>query len=326
MIYPSFLTPGSTVGICAPSAGVGHKLDEYKASLACIRQAGYQIKETRHVRVDGFVSADAKTRAEELMSLVTDKDTAMLLMATGGDFMMEILPHLDFDRIRQNPKWIQGYSDVTNLLYPVTTLLNMATVYGPNACGYGDKPLHSYQRTSLDVLSGHLPTQHSFDLCEPAATFDGPFTEPVFWKSVCGDFTATGRLLGGCLDCLAETVAGTRFDGTADFIHRYKDDGTVWYFDIFSLSAEQTARALWRLSEYGWFDNAAAFVFGRVVFPSTFLDLTYEQAIVRELGTKLPIVTEADIGHRPPVMTVVNGAVGILEVKEGKGQLTTEFR
>lgn len=323
MIYPSFLTPGKTIGIPAPSGGVGHKLHCFDKSLEAIREAGYRLKETASVRTDGFVSADATTRAAEFMSLINDPSVDMLMMATGGDFLMEILPHLDLDTILRHPKWLQGYSDVTNLLYPVTTLLDMATIYGPNAGGYDNRPLYPYQRTSLDVLSGNLPTQYNADLCEPAGTFDAPFTDKVCWKAVNGDFTASGRLLGGCLDCLAETVAGTRFDGTRDFIHRYREDGTVWYFDIFSLSAEQTARALWRLSEYGWFDNASAFLFGRVVFPSTFLDMTYEQAILRELGSRAKIVTEVDVGHRPPVMTVVNGAMGHLAVEKGGGSLST---
>lgn len=325
MIYPAFLTPGKTVGITAPSAGAGHKLTSYDRSLAAIRGAGYDFRETASVRVDGFVSADAKTRATELMSLVNDPSVDMLMMATGGDFMMEILPYLDFEAIRRHPKWMQGYSDVTNLLYPVTTLLDIATIYGPNAGGYEDEPLHPYQTVSLDLLSGKLPTQYSADMCEPAGTFDAPFTDAVCWKAINGDFTAEGRLLGGCLDCLAETVAGTRFDGTKDFIHRHREDGIIWYFDIFSLSAEQTARALWRLAEYGWFHNAAAFIFGRVVFPSTFLDITYEQAILRELGHNSKIVTDADVGHRPPVMTMVNGALARLTVENSGGNLSTAF-
>ena len=45
----------------------------------------------------------------------------------------------------------------------------------------------------------------------------------------------TGRLIGGCIDVLKDII-GTKYDGTLDFIEKYKDDGIIWYFDNFALS------------------------------------------------------------------------------------------
>ena len=326
MIYPSFLSRGQTLGIAAPSAGIEkEKIPAFETSLDVLRAEGYRIRETAHVRNEGIVSADAKTRAEELMSLVTDESVAALIMAAGGDFMMEMLPHVDLETIRSHPKWMQGYSDVTNLLFPVTTLLDIATVYGPNAGGYHRAPSPDL-RTSLDFLRGDIHPQYRYDFCTPERCFDPPFTEWVVYRVPNGDFTVSGRLLGGCLDCLAETVAGTRFDGTKAFLDRYKQDGVIWYFDIFSLSGEQTARALWRLAEYGWFTNAKAFLFGRVVFPSTFLAMSYEDAVLRALGQSANVVLDFDVGHRPPVMTMINGALATLSVQGETAELSTFLR
>ena len=49
MIYPPFLTNGSTIGICAPSAGAGKDLESIDACLETLKQQGYNIKETQHV-------------------------------------------------------------------------------------------------------------------------------------------------------------------------------------------------------------------------------------------------------------------------------------
>ena len=136
MIYPEFAKCGDLLGVGAPSKGVGDKLSDFDRSINVLKSEGYRIKETASVRNCGIVSADAKTRADEMMSLILDDSVKSILCATGGDFMMEILPHVDFDAIAKHPKWIQGYSDVTNILYPVTTLLDIATVYGCNAGGY----------------------------------------------------------------------------------------------------------------------------------------------------------------------------------------------
>ena len=50
MIYPRFLSGQSTIGICAPSAGVGHKLESFDQSLAVLRKQGWKVWETEHVR------------------------------------------------------------------------------------------------------------------------------------------------------------------------------------------------------------------------------------------------------------------------------------
>ena len=321
MIYPKFLSRGDTIGITAPSAGVGNKIDSFEMSLASLKEAGYKTKETKNVRKDGFVSADAKTRAEELMSLFADDETSYMVMAAGGDFLMEMLPYVNFQIIKDNPKWVQGYSDITNLIYPITTLCDVATIYGLNAGGFDRRPLHKYQQIALEVMSGNVPQQLSYDVCSTVETRDGEFASPVLWKSTVGDFTASGRILGGCLDCLCETVAGTSFDGTLEFIERYKNDGIIWYFDIFSMSAEAVCRGLWKLKELGWFENATAFLFGRVMFPSTFMDMSYEEAARRALGENIPAVFDADIGHLPPSFTLINGASAAISLKNGQGKL-----
>lgn len=73
-----------------------------------------------------------------------------------------------------------------------------------------------------------------------------------------------GRLLGGCVDVLLNLV-GTRFDKTKEFVHKYKEDGILWYLESFSLDSDSLTRGLWQLKEAGWFDTAKGFVFGRHV-------------------------------------------------------------
>ena len=325
MIYPNFVKPDGTLGVTAPSAGVGNKAESFDFAVAKLKSRGYRVVETPNVRNAGIVSADAEVRAREFCNLIADDTVDYILMASGGDFMMEVLPYINFELISQKPKWIQGYSDATNILYPVTTLLEIATAYGLNAGSFDRRKPHRYIETSLDFIGGNIGRQFSFDKCSTVETRDLDFSAPVFWEAPNGDFTATGRLLGGCLDCLCDTIAGTGYDGTLEFIRKYHDDGTIWYFDVFSMSAETVARGLWRLGTMGWFDNASAFVFGRIMFPSSDSGMSYKQAIVRELGTSSKIVINADVGHLPPTMTLVNGAMGRLTVKNGAGEIDTVF-
>ncbi len=327
MIYPKFLKTGDTVGICAPSAGI-YSDDEtsFDLSLSYLKKEGYSIKETEHVRVDAPASASPEIRAAEFNSLVRDSETDMVLCATGGDFLCTMLPYVDFEALKSTPKWVEGYSDPTFLLYSITTNLDIATIYGSNAGGWGFERLHPSLRTGLDILRGDIPVQESFDLYErDRSGRDGGYnlTETVKWDSDLGALTARGRLLGGCLDCITDLI-GTEFDGTKGFIERYRDDGIIWYFDIFALKAEQVHNALFKMRHAGCFDNTRAVIFGRVCFPGSWGDMDYREAARLILGD-IPTVFEADIGHVPPKFTLINGALGTLEYTNGKGRLTMKL-
>lgn len=326
MIYPPFLRPGDTVGVTAPSAGI-EPADHaaFDLSLSHLRRRGYTVRETAHVRAGGVVSAPADVRAAELNELLRDPSVRMVWCACGGDFLVEMLPHAALSAVADDPKWVQGYSDPTSLLYALTTVYDVATVYGVNAGGLDMHTLHPSLETNLRLLGGEVSPQHSFDKYQ-SRRIEGEgyaLDTPVYWQTPNGPVNASGRLLGGCMECLLDIV-GTRFDGTADFLRRYRDDGVIWYFDVFALTAEAVHNALWHLNQCGWFDTAAAVVFGRVGFPSTHVGLSYAEAITSALP-HLPLVLEADVGHIPPRMTVVNGAPATLRAADGAGTLTMQW-
>lgn len=323
MIYPEFLQHGDTIGITAPSAGVaGEKIQELEGSERGLTAQGYRVIETANVRQGGAVSSSASIRAAELGQLVQMKEVRLILSARGGDFLVDMLPEVDFDAIAAHPKWIQGYSDPTSLLYAVTTTLDIATIYGVNSCGFDMENAHQSVFDNLAVWRGSIPCQQSFPLHEGKwveGTGDTGLTEPVFWQTPNGPVDISGRLLGGCLDCFPDFL-GTRFDGTPGFLERYERDGIIWYFDVFALTAEAVYRGLWHLRELGYFQTARGFLFGRVLFPGSDTGLAYEEAIRGIIGDA-PLVFDADVGHVRPQMTLINGAVARLRSRDGKGTL-----
>lgn len=327
MIYPSFLKEGSHIGITAPSAPIPEgKAAGFALSLSHLQAAGFTLHETPSVRGEGYVSAPGKVRAAELKTLAEDPETDMIFCATGGDFLIDMLPYVDFEVLRQNPKWIQGYSDPTGLLFPVTTLCDVATVYGCNAGGFDMEELHPSLTDNLALLKGDIRPQHSFPFYE-GSKGAGAYNldTPVVWKTPNGDVDVKGRLIGGCIECLADLI-GTPYDGAAAFARRYAEDGILWYFDIFAMKAETVYNTLWHMKQAGWFENAVGFLFGRVLFSGSFLGLSYEEAIRRALGTEVPLILDADVGHVAPRMTVINGAMAHLTAKDGKGALTMTLK
>ena len=323
MIYPDFLKNGDTVGICAPSAGIGpDDFEEFDVSLSHLKKRGYSIYETASVRSGLIESAPPAIRGAELNELFARDDVKAVLCASGGDFLITMLPYIDAEAIKASPKWIQGYSDPTSLLYYVTTVLDIATIYGVNAGGFWMYNLHPSLVDGIRILKGDIPVQHSFYLYESDRSGrDGGYslTDRVEWVMPNGDISASGRLLGGCLDCICDII-GTRYDKTLDFIKRYRRDGVIWYFDIFAMKAEAVHNTLFKMKDMGYFDTAKAFVFGRVCFPSSFTGMSYIDAAKKILGDA-PMIFEADVGHVSPKMTIINGALGKIEASEGKGTL-----
>ncbi|MCR5792322.1 MAG: LD-carboxypeptidase [Lachnospiraceae bacterium] len=326
MIYPDFLKPGDTIGICAPSDGNSKDVDIHRLEngIATLERKGFHVYETASVRKsEKGRSASKEQRAKEFMELIEAPHIKTIVSAKGGDFMCEMLSLIDFDSIKQNPKWYQGYSDNTCLTFTITTLCDIATIYGNNFNDFGMEEWHSSVQNDFKLLTGNCPVQNHFDWHEDA--FHDKITglesyakdKKVCWKSEGNqDVTIEGRLLGGCLDVLLD-ICGTRFDGVKEFLDRYYDDKIVWYLESFALSSEALTRGLWRLKEAGWFKNVAGFVFGRPCFFSTETDTTYEEAVTSVLSDfNVPILYDVDIGHKGPQFAVVNGAYGCFTYKK----------
>ncbi len=329
MIYPDFLKENDTIGITAPSGGCyDGKIEELELSEKQLGQAGFNVIETDNTRLPGIVSSTGEVRAKELAELFNNPKVKAIICARGGDFLIDMLPYVDYEIIKNNPKWVQGYSDPTSLLYSITTKLDIATIYSFNGGGYGYNKLDRSHMDSLSILKGNIVKQESYPFYQGQKDDNIEeciYTEPVFWELLnTNNIHATGRLIGGCMECLADII-GTPYEDTPGFIERYKEDGFIWYFDIFALRAETVYNTLWHMKAAGWFKYAKAFIFGRVCFPGTLLDMTYQEAIVRALPDS-PIVFNADVGHVAPRMTMINGCVATLDAVGGKGSLEMKLK
>lgn len=327
MIYPKFIKKGGTIGICAPSAGIGHKLDKYLESLEVIKEEGYKVIETKSVRNNNSRSTTAKNRAKEIDELITNPKVDIVSCATGGDYMYEILPYINFENIKKNPKWIFGLSDPTNLLYLVTTYLDIATIYGHNCSGY-TKKLNKCKRNNLDFMKGKISKQTSYKKCQSFYDTINDSTivdKDVKWVSLSKELKLEGRLIGGCIEIL-RNIIGTKYDHTLEFLERYKDDGFIWYFDVFSLSSLDYYLTLLQFKNAGWFKYCKGVLIGRVAFEKI-EDPKFDYVKASHLALKgIPHINEMDIGHTYPSMTLINGAKCLVNYKDGKGNISFKLK
>ena len=126
-------------------------------------------------------------------------------------------------------------------------------------------------------------------------------------------------MIGGCLDCL-KYLPGTPYDYTENFVEKYKNDGIIWYFDIFNMSTEDVYLTLFQLRESSWFNDTKGVIVGRVCFQNSNTSMTYEEAF-QKIFPNIPIIMDADIGHIPPKMTIINGSYAHINYSNGKGSI-----
>ena len=143
MLFPDYLNNGDTLGVTALSCGVLKKIDKYEQTIEHFKNAGFNVIETGNVRTDGVVSSDRYTRKKELEELYLNPKVKLITVASGGDFLYDVLTLVDYDLIKNNVKWIAGSSDPSSLLFIITTNLDIATIYSPcNMSGFDMKVLH----------------------------------------------------------------------------------------------------------------------------------------------------------------------------------------
>lgn len=380
MRYPENLKIGDTIGICAPSAGIAEseKIQKLEAAEKQLKEMGYKIKETKSVRKDeNGRSASGKIRAKELMELLEDDEVKLIICATGGDFLIDILDYLDFEKLKNiKPKWIQGFSDITGISFLWNTILEIPSMYCQTIKDYAMRPLFKNLTNALEIESGKEIIQKSFPLHEKSwdeleedlenmtkeaegqnkniiedldiskdpnsinniesseelnvcdlreETYQYNLTEKTEWKNLYGKrkIKIKGRTLGGCLDIIREFF-GTKYDNINNYIEKHKEEGIIWFLECFEMTSPEVYRVLWQMKNAGYFNNCSGIIFGRPCMIREDYGMSFNQAVEETLESlDIPIICDADIGHIPPQMAIVNG--GILEItsEDGKGVIKT---
>ena len=335
MIYPKFIKENSVISVPAPSNGAYEELDinRYKNAKKKMERIGYKVELSENAfKSDKCRSADAQTRASELNEMFESPNIDFIWCASGGEFLVEILPYVEFEKLANNPKWVEGFSDPTGILFPLTTKYDIATIYGSNFKSLGAEEYDRSLVENLELIKGKLLVQNSYEKFEgerqeKVTGLEGyNLTEKVEWKLLDGkSVTIKGRIIAGCIDIIAE-LAGTKYDGTSHFVEKYKNDGIIWGFDNCDLSKEELIRTLWKFNELGYFKYTKGIIFGRCGNDNSYLDYTMEECLRDSVISKLniPIIYDADISHKGPSMTIINGSVATINYKDGKGNISFE--
>lgn len=338
--FPSALGPGARIGVTAPSSGVEADLHpRLELALQRLRDLGYRVHEGGCLRsTHEGASAPAPVRARELEHMLCDSEIDAVLPPWGGQLAIQLLPLLDFECLSEvPPKWFAGFSDLSTLAVPLLLRAGWASLHGPNLMELGTAdPVHDHA-LELMALSGPGPFEQSASRrharrpadwrARPAAALT--MDSMTRWRRLDGEedpLLLRGRALGGCIETLSR-LAGTTFGDVPGFVRSHRDEGVLLFLEQAEMPPFELARCLCSLRLHGWFEGLAGLVFGRFSPADASPGFGFDNALSGALsGLSCPVLMDLDIGHVPPQLSLVQGALAELEFARDGGRIRQWLR
>jgi len=335
------LKRGDKVAVIAPSSGKAEKFPHvYKQGIKNIEEIfGLTVVEYPTAKMsDNQLYNNPKLRAEDINKAFADSSIRGIITTIGGDDSVRILPFLDKNTIKKNPKLFMGYSDASVLLVFLNQL-GLVSFHGPSVMAgfaqtrnlpksfenhvnnllFGDFEVFEYSsyQEYCDGYKDWGRPENSGDINNLKAN-DG-------WHWINGENEVSGILFGGCIEAL-EFLKSTIYWPSKDFWH-----GKIVFLETSEEkpTIEQVKRMLRNYGTQGVFQKISALFFGRPNFYSDSEKQELEKMIlnivVNEFGaTELPIITNMDFGHTDPQLIIPLGVNVIVNFEAKSIKLLTK--
>ena len=138
-MIPNKLQYGDEIRVIAPSSSLSRVWETaYDKALSYLTDKGFKVTFSRNSReMNEFKSSSIKSRVDDIHEAFSDKNVKMIITAIGGFNVNQILPYLDYELIKANPKILCGYSDITALLHAIYVKTGLVTYHGPHFSTFG---------------------------------------------------------------------------------------------------------------------------------------------------------------------------------------------
>ena len=283
-LAPPRLRPGDAIGITAPASPFDR--EQFYLGVGLLETAGFKVLVPKNIFLkNGYLAGTDAQRAELVMEMFTDTEIKAILCARGGFGSMRILPLLDYACIRENPKIVVGFSDVTALLAALYSRCDMVTFHGPVVAG-----LPGLDEQSLAALMSAIAGPSPIDINAPQG------------EAVCPG-SSTGPVLAGNLTILCHLIGTPFMPPTQGHLLLLEDRGEAPY---------RVDRMLSQLRLAGCFETIAGLAFG------SFDDCGQPDELSRIFADhfgdrRFPVLTGLDVGHGKRNLTIPIGITATLD-------------
>ena len=300
------LSPGDTVALVAPASATFQSVDVAIARES-LEGLGLKVKVGEHVLSrHGYLSGTDKDRAADINRFFDDDDVRAVLPIRGGWGSSRVLPYLNYDRIRRNPKIVLGYSDITALHLAIQAKTGLVTFHGPNGMGRWDA-------WSVEYLKRVLFYAEAVTFANPKELSERNALAQIEHRvQTITPGAARGTLIGGNLTVLTALLGSPYVPSTEGAILFLEDVGE----DLYRID-----RMFTQLKLAGILARIRGFVFGTCAECGPgegFASLSLEEIFadhIKPLG--VPAWFGAMIGHQTPQWTVPVGAEAEIDAAAG---------
>ncbi len=300
-VRPRALRPGGTIAVVLPASAVDP--GQIEAGIAGLQAAGFQIRLPADplVRRGYLAGADDATKAAAIAAAFADPAVGAVLCARGGYGSMRLLPLIDWQTIRANPKPFVGFSDVTGLHLALHRETGLITFHGPMPVW--DLPDAEPAWNLAGLISALTSTEPLHTIAAPPGA---GVPEPLIPGS------AEGVLEGGNLTLLA-ALCGTRWQPDLR--------GCIALIEDTHESPYRIDRMLTQLVLAGAFDGVRGVLFGDSPDcdrPPSPRGLTLREVLLDRLGgLGVPVLYGFPCGHTPYRATLPLGVRCRLDTAAG---------
>ena len=240
MIKPKSIKENSTIGVVSPS----YWLDEnvLKNTAKFFTELGYNIEISKSNSLQwGPFAGTPQERADDLHRMFVNPKIDAVMCARGGYGANRVLPLLDYDLIRKNPKIFIGYSDITAYLTSITQQTNLVTFHGPMLTTYKKRWINYNYNLMNRVLTG----ENNINI-EPPESLK---------TKILKDGTASGPLWGGNMSLLINRL------GTLDALNT---NGVILFLEDIDEYLYSFERMLVQMRTSGMFDQINGLIIGEL--------------------------------------------------------------
>ena len=287
-MIPPKLKKGDEIRIIAPSGSLSRvRTDVLERALAYLDENGFKVTYSTNCReMDQFSSSSVESRVADLHEAFADPDVKAVMACIGGFNVNQILPYIDYDLIKANPKILCGYSDITALLNAVYARTGLVTYHAPHLAALGFLREREYTHRYLTAcLMNEEPVP-----VVPSETA-GSYT-------VLQEGTCEGEIVGGNL-CTLNLLQGTPYmPDLRDRVLFIEDDNIMG--DYFPYEFD---RNLQSLLQAGGAESVRGIVFGRFDESCKLTEDTIRAIIKGKVPAGIPVVFGIDFGHVFPMIS-----------------------
>ena len=293
MLIPQRLKKGDVIGVVAPSNPIiDDNIEELEQAKKIVEDAGFKVKYSKNLfsNTNGY-SATSREKAEDINEMFRDKDVKMIWCAKGGQNSNSTFEYLDYEVIKNNPKIICGYSDITSLTNIITAKTGLVTFSGTNFKTIAtDETNYSYNEVMKRFVDGSLELG-----------LEGEKYETL------NEGVAEGQLIGGNLSLTRGLVSG-----------KYSIDFTDKILFLEELGIETmpslASNFLYYMKQNGIFDKIKGLWIGNYEHES---GISLEKVILDVLEGEydFPIIKSNNFGHTETKTVIPIGTKARIDTK-----------